>query len=97
MAKAKETQIEVVKTETGYTLELTLDEATMLADVLARVGGSPNASRRGLADNVTAALHEAGVFPVHKLGNYDSIVPEDLAGGLTFRENTPRLDPRKQR
>lgn len=82
---------------TSVTLELTLDEATMLADILARVGGSPNISRRGLAENVAAALREAGVLPVHRLENYNGIEAEDLAGGLTFRENTPRLDPKKQR
>ena len=97
MAKAKEIQIEVTTTVTGISLELTLDEATMLADLMSRVGGAPSTSRRGLADKIGTALRAVGVKSVCDLDDYEKAVPEDLQGGLVFLENTPRLDPRKQR
>jgi hypothetical protein len=91
MAKAKETQIEVTTTVTGISLELTLDEATTLADIMSRVGGSPSTSRRGHTAAIYETLRAAGVKAVCDLENYDGYLPEDLEGALIFRENTPRL------
>ncbi len=45
----------------GYTLQLDVDEANILHDILSRIGGSPYKSRRGIAGNVLTALQDAGV------------------------------------
>lgn len=45
----------------GVTLKLTGDEAKMIRDILYRVGGSPDTSRRGMADAIASALDDAGV------------------------------------
>lgn len=42
-------------------LILSKDEAVMLRDVLANVGGNPKTTRRGLAENVFNALGNAGI------------------------------------
>jgi len=95
MAKAT-AKTETVVT-TVYTLELSQDEAIALVDVLSRIGGSPNSSRRGLTHNIYEGLVAAGVLPVVKMDNYDGFYPEDLEGHMVFIANKPRLDPKKLR
>lgn len=89
------------KTETvitGVSLELTLDEATTLADITARVGGSPSTTRRAHVQSIAEALHEVNIRAVCELDNYDGVEPADLvgSGNIIFRE-APRLDPEKIR
>lgn len=62
MAKVEKT--EVVKlvevTEPGVTLALTLDEVEVLQVVLARVGGQPAITARGIVQEIFFALREQG-------------------------------------
>jgi hypothetical protein len=44
-------------------VEMTGDEASALAALFWRVGGSPDKSGRGLIDNVAGALYDAGFKP----------------------------------
>lgn len=44
----------------GVILELSDDEAVVLRDVLRRLGGDPNTTRRALTDAVELALKKAG-------------------------------------
>jgi hypothetical protein len=69
--------------EERYTLTLNKDEARALYDVLRRVGGNPDRSRRGHAEAVYSPLSEA-------LGLARSYVPgpHDLSGSLAFHERT---------
>lgn len=61
MAKAEVNERTVTtKVVDGVQLTLTLEEAEVLAVVLAKVGGSPQ-GRRGIADAIQAALYEAGI------------------------------------
>ncbi|MET9126930.1 hypothetical protein [Streptomyces sp. NPDC004528] len=61
MASAEQATVERVVTEKGFTLKLTVDEAETLVAVLARVGGSPSDSPRGLSEGVMDSLVSAGV------------------------------------
>lgn len=70
MAKARITLKENVK------LTLTADEAQALADILANIAGSPELSRRGLADNISDALHRVGF-------RYDF---DDITGSVQFHQ-----------
>lgn len=45
----------------GYNLSLDVKEAEALATVLAKVGGDPEKSRRGLIDSIRDGLVKAGV------------------------------------
>lgn len=62
MAEAtRDTRVDYIPQETEVVrLELTNDEAQMLVDVLSRVGGSPERSRRGLARDVLRTLEDLG-------------------------------------
>jgi len=95
MAKAT-AKTETVVT-TVYTLELSQDEAIALVDILSRISGPPDSSRRGLASNIYEGLVATGVLPVFKMDNYDGSRPEDLEGHMVFSVNKPRLDPKKLR
>lgn len=55
VTRTVETEVEAV------VLTLDRDEAQALRDVLGWVGGDPKLTRRGLTDNVLAALREAGL------------------------------------
>lgn len=57
-------------------LELSDDEAQVVADIFMRIGGSPVDSRRGLVDRVRAALRRE-----HVLG---TVASEDLSGSIYF-------------
>lgn len=72
MAKAK---LKIISTS-KVKLTLTLDEAQVLADILAQIGGDPS-TRRGLADNIADALTEADVY-------WDPEA-EDYEGTITFK------------
>jgi len=87
------------KTETvvvGVTLELSLEEATALADIMQSIGGHPLRTRRGLTDNVAQALREAGVLAVCERVDYEPARPDDLEGAITFNER-PRLNKARMR
>ncbi len=62
-------------------LTLNWEEAETLRAVLARVGGSPEHSRRGYARGITEALAKAGVE--YKIGDGFDII---INGSLIFRE-----------
>lgn len=60
MATAKaESRMERIVTRVD--LSMTADEAQFLADVMARIGGSPSNTRRRFAESITKALHGAGI------------------------------------
>lgn len=56
------TEIIVEERET-INLSLTLEEAQAVRDVIHHVGGDPETTRRGLIDDVKAALHRVDVIP----------------------------------
>ena len=58
------------------------DEAQTLADILAKVGGSPTFSRRGDAENISNALSDAGV-------KWARPCAADITGGITFSDTYP--------
>ena len=64
-------------------LTMDADEATAILDVLMHVGGPPATTRRGLTDNVSQALRQAGVKPKFE---YYSVSPQDrdVAGKVEF-------------
>jgi hypothetical protein len=70
-------QIETTET---ITLELSLEEAQVLADILVRVGGIPRTTRRGLTNAIGLALHDQGI-----LADYQ---PDDMwsASYISFTE-----------
>lgn len=59
----EERVIEVVEeVETSVVnLELSGEEADLLVDILSRIGGNPERTRRGIADRIHEALEDAGV------------------------------------
>lgn len=60
MAKASvDIQVQTIRTK-AVTLLLSEEEAQFVADVLARVGGSPTGSRRKYQDGISRALDKAG-------------------------------------
>lgn len=67
MAKAQKTTRKVPVVTTTYTEEtmvelmMTYDEAQTLRDVLGKVGGRPQDTRRLHADSISVALTDAGV------------------------------------
>jgi hypothetical protein len=63
MAEArKNLKVETIETVTGFTLDLTPEEASTLRAVLDRIGGMPGWNTpRSLVDRVASALDEAGV------------------------------------
>lgn len=75
MATTKRSEVTTIE----YTLTLTGDEAEMLRAVLAKVAGSPEWSRRGLADEVRESLKRSMAGYVH---SYDL---SDIEGGIIFK------------
>ena len=75
MATTKRSEVTTVE----YTLTLTSAEAEMLRCILAKVGGSPEWSRRGLADDVRESLKESMEGHLYL---YDM---SDIEGGITFK------------
>lgn len=74
---------------TRISLDLSEDEAQALADILAKVGGSPERSRRMHAEAVSEALKSAGIsWQRHVgVGGY-ARGSDDLSGsGLLFSDN----------
>jgi hypothetical protein len=67
----KPVEVEVVM------LELTMDEAKALREVVSRVGGPTRSSRRGLVDNILVALQKAGVL-------LPTSQSSDVYGSVTF-------------
>lgn len=57
-------------------LTMTAEEAQMVADVLANVGGSPTRTRRALSQNVQDALDKIG---------FCSRISPDIEGSIYFR------------
>lgn len=45
----------------SVTLELSLEEAVLLRSLVARVGGAPEDTARGLSDGISEALRTAGI------------------------------------
>lgn len=43
-------------------LELSREEAQVLADLFSKIGGAPSTSRRGLTNNIMNALKEVGIW-----------------------------------
>ncbi len=78
MASASTTRT-VVSTET-ITLELSLEEAQALTDVLGLVGGSRVRSRRALIDNVYMALVSTDIKYIA------TFKVQDRTGSITFKE-----------
>lgn len=80
------TETVVVVPET-VTLTLTMNEAQTIADIFAKVGGSPDGSRRGYVEAVSDALLDAGV----RWGEDDGygfgtrVLPNDISGNINFR------------
>lgn len=73
MAEAQMRQETVVKK--FVRLDLTEDEAEFLVDVLARVGGSPELSRRKHELSLKRVLNGIGVYRT---------VLQDMTGGIDF-------------
>lgn len=63
------------------TMELTIEEAQALTDVLASVGGNPLASRRRHTDAVYEALTDAGF---RHWASFAGI--RDFTGSVSFKE-----------
>lgn len=80
MAKAtvNERITRVVKPQ-GVTLELTMDEAQTLRDVLAKVGGAPRESRRRYITAVSRAMEDAGIY-------YGDL--KDMTGSVYFADES---------
>jgi hypothetical protein len=78
MASATHKDIPVI------TLELSLDEATTLRDVCMKIAGHPDRTRRGITDNVLAALSELDVVENVKPNTDD--IRSSASGGLEFGE-----------
>ncbi len=70
-----EERIEIVR------LELDVEEAHFLADLLRYVGGSPFSSRRYLADDMRANLSNAGIHDLYDRG--DKV---DMAGSIICQD-----------
>lgn len=68
----------VVKPQ-GVTLELTMDEAQTLRDVLAKVGGSPRVSRRRHIAALSKAMEDAGIY-------YGDL--QDMTGSVYFEDES---------
>ena len=62
---------------TTITLELNVDEATTLYDVMGRISGSPDKSRRGVTTKIRAAIAKH----ITEM-NYRPI--SDIEGGISF-------------
>lgn len=78
MAKASvDIQVQTIRTKT-VTLLLSEEEAQLVADVLAKVGGSPTGSRRKYQDDISRALDKAGYQATYPL--------KDVEGALTMRD-----------
>lgn len=67
------TKIETV--QTGVTLTLTMEEAQTLQDVVGRVGGHPQYSRRTHTDAIADALISAGVCRHFDVADFSTSVP----------------------
>lgn len=61
-------------------LLLTQDEAQTLAEILSLVGGDPDTTQRGLADNVREALESVGFH----FSPYNSPQKRAMNGKITF-------------
>lgn len=61
MAIATNEKVERIILEEGVVLRLTRDEADFLADILDRVGGNPEKSRRRYQHEISDALVGAGI------------------------------------
>lgn len=64
---------------TGLTLELEADEIQFLVDVLNRIGGSPDKSRRNISARLRTTLKQAGV-------DISSSQSGDATGSITFED-----------
>lgn len=84
MAHAEKTSIEVTTTVEGVVLELTPEEAQFVTDVMAKVSGSPDVSRRKHADAIYAAMHAAGYTSSMDTRPYGSAY--DLTGVIQCRD-----------
>jgi hypothetical protein len=81
MASVKErtekvTKVVEVEESTGYDLSLSAEEAEALHDILRRIGGPPDLSRRGLIEGIVLALAKNDVK--HTDGS-------DINGTIFFR------------
>lgn len=68
---------------TGVTLTLDKDEAQFLADVLAKVGGSPEYSRRRHQQPISDALASAGIKHQYPLPDVNR------NSGISFEDDRP--------
>jgi hypothetical protein len=76
----KQEVVTYVDVET-VTLKLTVEEANLVHDMLHMAGGSPERSRRGIADSVKHALHLAGICGAPS-DQYS--YPNDIEGGCAI-------------
>ena len=64
----------------SVTLELTPEEAQVLADIFDFVGGDPVHSRRKYTDSIQCAMRNAGIIPPHRVED----VKRDSMHGIRF-------------
>lgn len=70
-------------------LELTIDEAQFLTDLMGRIAGSPTKSRRGLADAIAKALNAVGLqLPYRGIGFDKQYGAEDLSSSHIYVKDT---------
>ena len=81
MAKAEKVQVVQVK---GIKLELSVEEAQALQDVLGLVGGSPSTTRRRFIDPIYSALDAVGFVSRGCQDGYD-FDDDDRDGRITFK------------
>ena len=77
---------ETATTVTGITLELTLEEAQTLADVLYRVGGSPFTSRRKHTSSILSAMEGASVYAGDDMEVDGPATPTDINKSIYFND-----------
>lgn len=74
----------------GVILRLTMKEAQVLLDVVEQIAGDPEKTRRGLTQNVRAALCGIdGLFSCDDVPEKYSA--EDFSGNITFIEEKRKL------
>ena len=85
MAKAKKK--ETTKTKTKIQLTLTDEEAKVLAVILAKVGGDPATTSRGVAERISKALYGVGCSYTTTAFYTGYCVDKDLlSGGIEFKD-----------
>lgn len=57
----KNEEVELIVKPGGYTLDLSQQEAEVLAAVLSKFGGNPSRSHRKYAQRISSALREVGI------------------------------------